>query len=129
MPRGDRTGPPGFGPMTGWGTGCGAAPDRPGFRRPAWKPTVCGSGAGRGYRHGFQTTGSPGWTRFCLYPAFSPAVGTEEELGALRGEAEHLERILEGIRRRIETLEEGSKKKTVEGDLGEESPPLEGGGI
>lgn len=58
MPRGDGTGPMGFGPMTGRGAGFCAGFPVPGFMNPMpgrfWR--------GRGF--GFWATGLPGWARW-----------------------------------------------------------------
>ena len=48
MPRGDRTGPAGFGPMTGRGMGYCAGYDVPGYMNPG----VAGQGMGRGMGFG-----------------------------------------------------------------------------
>ena len=95
-----------------------------GFRR---------GGGGRGRRNWYYATGLPGWTRAqvglpafgvrpAYYPGAAPAGGVrypfapyaaprpEDELNALRGEAEYLEDALEGIKRRITELEAAQKK-------------------
>ncbi|MGQ9787608.1 MAG: DUF5320 domain-containing protein, partial [Anaerolineae bacterium] len=68
MPRGDRTGPWGAGPMTGRRAGYCAGYPVPGYMNP-----IPGFGArvgygygfgGRGWRHWFYDTGLPGWARF-----------------------------------------------------------------
>lgn len=61
MPRGDRTGPMGIGPLTGRGAGhCN------GFAAPGYANSVgfvgglgCGFGHGRGYRAMFRVAGMP----------------------------------------------------------------------
>ncbi|MBP7736900.1 MAG: DUF5320 domain-containing protein [Spirochaetes bacterium] len=69
MPRGDRTGPLGYGPMTGRGAGLCAGNGAPGYMNPA-----CGRGrgsggggrgfgGGRGWRNMFYATGLPAWAR------------------------------------------------------------------
>ncbi|RUM87793.1 MAG: hypothetical protein DSZ24_05335 [Thermodesulfatator sp.] len=60
MPRGDRTGPWGWGPRSGRGLGfCG------GFGRPGFMVPGPGRGFGRGGRGcGFFLTGLPGWARW-----------------------------------------------------------------
>jgi len=51
MPRGDRTGPQGMGPMTGRGAGFCAGVNMPGFMNPApglgLRQGCCGGGRGR----------------------------------------------------------------------------------
>lgn len=105
-------------PVPGGGLGLG-------FRR--------GGGGGRGRRNWYYATGLPGWTRAQMglpafgmrpayYPPAAPAGGVpypfapyaappaEDELSALRGQAEYLEDALEGIKRRITELESAQKK-------------------
>lgn len=70
MPRGDRTGPEGMGPMTGRAAGYCAGYDRPGTANQA---RGCGlglglgrgrgGGGGRGWRNWFRATGLPRWMR------------------------------------------------------------------
>jgi hypothetical protein len=55
MPRGDRTGPGGFGPMTGRGSGYCAGYSMPGFVNP-WIP-----GGGRGRNRGWGRGVGQGW--------------------------------------------------------------------
>jgi Family of unknown function (DUF5320) len=123
MPRGDRTGPMGFGPMTGRAAGYCAGFGVPGFMNQSggrsWGRGAWGSGSwgggGRGWRHWFYATGLPGWMRFGggMYPYPTAPVGTvapavpdeEAELEALKEQAEYFERNLEGLRRRIQKLE------------------------
>jgi len=71
MPRGDRTGPAGMGPMTGRGAGYCAGYDRPGFANP-WVGGYGGrgfGGGGRGWRNMYYATGLPGWARAGYAPA------------------------------------------------------------
>jgi hypothetical protein len=81
MPGGDRTGPAGFGPMTGRGAGFCAGYPVPGFMNPAWGRGGGGWGWGRGgggaggwrHRHGYYATGLPGWQRsFVGWPGYAP---------------------------------------------------------
>ncbi|NMC44151.1 MAG: DUF5320 domain-containing protein, partial [candidate division Zixibacteria bacterium] len=72
MPRGDRTGPAGMGPMTGRGLGYCAGFGMPGYMNPApGRGFGMGfgrgrgfGGGGRGWRHWYYATGLPGWMRF-----------------------------------------------------------------
>ncbi len=113
MPGGDRTGPLGMGPMTGRGMGfCGGyaapgwaypGPGRRFFGRGGW------GGGGYGWRHWYYATGLPRWAR-CLWPsgrgfptAYTPPA-REQELEALKGEAEWLKDQLDAINRRMEEL-------------------------
>ncbi|MBA7496340.1 hypothetical protein ES702_06940 [subsurface metagenome] len=67
MPRGDRTGPWGLGPMTGRAAGYCAGYSVPGFMNPI---PGFGRGWGRGYGRGFGR----GWGRRRGYPAQYPYV-------------------------------------------------------
>lgn len=115
MPRGDGTGPAGFGPRTGRAAGYCAGYGMPGFANPgfgrgffgrgggrgAW-----GGGGGRGWRNRYYATGLPGWMRYGAYgfPA-SPPPDPEFEKRSLADEAEALQAELEAIRRRLSELE------------------------
>ena len=74
MPRGNRTGPMGMGPMTGRGAGYCAGYPVPGYMNPAggfgrgFGVSPGGGGRGRGYRNMFYATGMPGWARWGAYP-------------------------------------------------------------
>lgn len=76
MPRGDGTGPLGFGPMTGRGAGYCAGYRVPGFANPyvGYGPYGRGrglrrwnwswfAGGGRGWRNAYYATGLPAWAR------------------------------------------------------------------
>ncbi|MGC9359622.1 MAG: DUF5320 domain-containing protein [Anaerolineae bacterium] len=112
MPRGDRTGPAGMGPMTGRGAGYCAGYDRPGYANP-WGGGYGGrgfGGGGRGWRNMYYATGLPGWARAGYapappsgYPYGAPAPADEAE--ALRAQAEALSQQLDAIRSRLEDLE------------------------
>jgi hypothetical protein len=123
MPRGDGTGPASMGPMTGRGAGYCAGYPAPGFvnpgpRRGFW---ARGRGGGRGWRNWFYATGLTRWQRAGMglpgfaqpwgYPAaYGPStISKEQEMDALKGEAEYLEDALEGIRKRIEELKTEAK--------------------
>jgi hypothetical protein len=80
MPGGDRTGPMGRGPMTGWGRGgCGAAESWrfPGGGVPGRGPGFGfgGGGGGRGWQHRFWSRGRQAWLR--EDPGFWPYAGSE----------------------------------------------------
>ncbi|MFO7942004.1 MAG: DUF5320 domain-containing protein [Bacillota bacterium] len=105
MPRGDRTGPAGFGPMTGRGMGYCAGYPHPGFMAPT-PPMGGGFGWGRGYRHMYHATGLPRWARGGYYPGYYPGAPTkEEEVETLRGYAEELRQEISEIEEEIERLE------------------------
>ena len=129
MPAGDGTGPRGMGPMTGRAAGYCAGYPTAGYMSPAPGQGYGGSGrgggrgmgrgGGRGWRNWFHATGLTGWQRAGMgqpawgapqpYPGpvgFTPApvVSHEQELEALRSQAEGLEAALQGIRERIDKL-------------------------
>lgn len=116
MPRGDRTGPWGTGPMTGRGMGYCAGYDAPGYANPGpgfgrgrgWGRGW--GGGGRGWRYGYYTTGLPRWARYGYPPAwaygpYGPPVTEEQETELLKDQAEALKRELEAITMRLEELE------------------------
>ena len=124
MPRGDRTGPRGFGPMTGRGAGFCAGYTMPGYMNPVpgWGFGGRGSGGrGRGWRNQFYATGLPGWARAGTgVPAWgagpypyaapgSPTMPAGAEVEALKAQAGYLEQTLEAWRQRIQTLESEAK--------------------
>ena len=124
MPRGDRTGPAGMGPMTGRAAGYCAGYDRPGFANPV---PGRGPGFGRGLGRGFGRGGGIGrglaW-RFGYAPApvqtYAPyqrsqaAYTKEDEKADLRAEKELIERDIRYMReglseidKRLKELEKG----------------------
>jgi hypothetical protein len=136
MPRGDRTGPQGMGPMTGRGAGFCAGYPVPGFMNPGWgrgygygfgqgygygRGYGFGWGRGRGWRHRHWQFGagypawSQGWTGWNEQqlpppgPAFAPAA-QEQELEGLRQQASYFEQALDDLKKRIRELESSSKK-------------------
>lgn len=126
MPRGDRTGPAGTGPMTGRAAGYCAGNAAPGFASAAGGRGFGGGGygggrgRGRGRRNWFHATGLPGWQRAAGgMPAFGATapvpfapqtIDQDQELDALKQQAETLCRTLDGIRDRIAELESQAKK-------------------
>ena len=74
MPRGDRTGPMGMGPMTGRGAGHCNGFAEPGYTNPVGfaRGFGCGFGRGRGHRNMFRATGMPEWARYG-YAAYTGA--------------------------------------------------------
>ena len=120
MPAGDRTGPMGFGPMTGRGAGYCAGFPEPGYMNPipgrgwgmgrGWG-RVRGWGRGRGWGHGYYPMGVPGAIpAYGVAPYFAQPSG-EHEVQALRAQAEHLEGTLDEIRKRIADLEAAREEK------------------
>ena len=130
MPRGDGTGPGGMGPMTGRAAGYCAGYAVPGYMNSiggrGFGAFGGGRGGGWGRRNWFNATGLTGWQRAGMgmpaygappaYPtpyaaSFAPAATKEQELDALKGQAEYFEDALEGIKKRIEELQEAPGKK------------------
>lgn len=120
MPRGDRTGPRGMGPMTGRGAGFCAGYPVPGYMNPVPGRGVGygfgvwgGGGGGRGWRHWYYATGLPGWARAGYPPAwraapYAPAPPSpEQEAAFLQSQAEGLKAALADIEKRLQEL--GSK--------------------
>ncbi|MFW5690578.1 MAG: DUF5320 domain-containing protein [Planctomycetota bacterium] len=129
MPGGDGTGPAGLGPMTGRAAGYCAGYPVPGYASGGggrgFGRGFGGRGGGRGWRNQFYATGLTGWQRGAMgWPAFggamppvaaygapyAPAMSAEQQLDALKGQAEYFEDALDGIRKRIEELEAESSK-------------------
>jgi len=125
MPRGDRTGPWGEGPMTGRGAGFCAGYDTPGYMNPGPGGRFGGFGmgrgrrggsfgGGRGYRHWYRATGLPGWARgrgmgwWYDGPPAQP-MSNEQRIEVLAGEAKALERELAEVRKEIDALKSGAE--------------------
>ena len=113
MPRGDRTGPMGLGPMTGRAAGyCG------GYGAPGYTNPIPGRGWGRGF-------GGRGWGRArwplpawgapygaAPYgPWYAPGMRPEQEAHTLKEQAEYFQGALEEINKRISELEAGSAEE------------------
>lgn len=108
MPRGDRTGPMGMGPMTGRRAGYCS-----GFAAPGYENSVgfgggygCGFGRGRGSRRMFAATGVPGWARNGFPGYAGTNVDAFDEKAYLSDQAEVLENQLQQIKKRLSSLEE-----------------------
>ena len=118
MPGGDRTGPMGYGPMTGRGLGYCAGYAVPGYMNPAggfgYGRGWWGRGGGRGWRHMYYATGMPGWARFGYEAPAGWAVPwsaptPEQDLSVLKAQAEALGAQLEAINERIAELTKKSE--------------------
>jgi hypothetical protein len=126
MPRGDRTGPWGEGPMTGRSAGYCAGYPTPGYERLRGRGRCRGRGrdwsagraGGRGmaWRHGLGGGGPWGHSdpfapvRGAGRMYGPPAPSPETELSTLRERATQVERVLNEIRDRISELEKGLNK-------------------
>jgi hypothetical protein len=131
MPRGDGTGPRGFGPMTGSAAGFCVGFGVPGYTNfaagrgcQAWGRGR--GGGGRGFRNWYYKTGLTGWQRatgdmpawgnpYTYGGAYNPpapmAMTGEQKLDALRAQTEYLEDALEAVQKRLRELE-GETPKT-----------------
>jgi len=102
MPGRNHTGPYGAGPRTGRGMGrCGSS-NQNSFTTPGrgMRGGIGCSGAGRGWRHRFLATGTPGWA----VPTQEPADAPEQEIADLKDQVEQLRGELDALQKRIETL-------------------------
>ncbi|HAG22126.1 MAG TPA: hypothetical protein DCG87_02355 [Synergistaceae bacterium] len=113
MPRGDRTGPAGFGPMTGRRAGYCAGYTVPGYMNP-WP--YGGFGRGRGYGAGWWGGGRRWRNRFNApgYPVppmpypypYAGEMVPDEEREFLKQEAEELRSEFRNIEKRLSEMEE-----------------------
>jgi len=120
MPRGDRTGPAGAGPMTGRAAGYCAGYGVPGYMNPIGGRGFWGWGRGRGWRHWYYATGLPGWARtgygwpgwgagvdpYIPFSGVAPTAPTaEQEREVLKQQAEFLQNSIDAINKRLDELE------------------------
>jgi hypothetical protein len=115
MPRGDRTGPMGAGPMTGRAAGYCAGYDMPGYAGPGYAGPMprgfgLGRGGGWGWRHWYDATRLPGWARFGRAPAwryepYAEPVTREQEVESLKARAGWLKEQLDAVNRCLGELE------------------------
>ena len=121
MPRGDRTGPAGMGPMSGRAFGYCAGYGAPGFvtapgpgRGMAWGFGGArgrgGFGRGMGWAHGRGNYGPAyyGWD-----PGFGPAMGPaspENQKQMLRDEMTALEERMHYLQKEMEAMEKGNEE-------------------
>lgn len=127
MPRGDRTGPSGYGSMTGRAAGFCAGYPTPGYAnlgagRSAPGPFQAagfpgpgggfgvGRGSGRGYRNRYYATGLFGWQRdmaFQAPPSYAaPQITPQDEVQALREQLKYMEDSIKATQQRISEIEE-----------------------
>lgn len=129
MPRGDGTGPNGFGPMTGRAAGFCAGYNAPGYANPVGGRGGFGygrgmgyRGGGRGWRHQYYATGLPYWARYgagaprpgqYYAPQYYPPqeITPEQEIDLLRKEADYIQNELKSVNDRIKELEDINAKK------------------
>ena len=119
MPRGEKTGPAGTGPMTGRAAGYCAEDTTPGLVSVARGRGVGGRGYGGGRGQGRRRRNRlRGTDLLGEQPAvtegpdsgIAPPIDQGEELDALKQQAETLCRTLDGIRERIAELEHQAKE-------------------
>lgn len=110
MPRGDKTGPFGQGPMTGRGLGYCTGNASPGFVNNFFGR---GMGRGRGFGRGMGFGFRGGMGTFSSYPTYSELNYTkpskEEEADMLKIQARNFKQNLEDIEKRIKELEKDNK--------------------
>jgi len=125
MPRGDRTGPRGQGPMTGRAAGYCAGYNTPGYTNPGWGRGYgrgrgfgrgFGRGLGRGFGRGFGYYGYDVQPPAPYYPAYNPGVmpvyqepTPEEEKAYLDNLVKDMEKELADIKTRIKELAKKEK--------------------
>ena len=102
MPRGDRTGPDGMGPMTGRGLGYCAGYNSPGYTRGYGQGFGRGRGFGRGYRqeygrrYGFERRS---YYPIQDYPEVSEKTYLENEIKILGDQLKSLEKRLSEMKK------------------------------
>ncbi len=123
MPFGDRTGPAGFGPMTGRAGGYCAGYSAPGYMNfgagfgrglgRGW-----GSGGGFGRHYGRRFWGGIPYSRFgthyamsYAYPYHAPGITPKDEREALKEQARIIEEELKAINDRLVELEKLEKER------------------
>ena len=108
MPRGNRTGPDGMGPMTGRGAGYCAGYDMPGYANPAGGRGFRGRGRGFGRGYGYN---DPYYDQAPYHPPApvyqEPA--PEEEKAYLENMVKGMEKELGDIKARIKELAKKEK--------------------
>lgn len=111
MPRGDKTGPDGQGPMTGRGFGYCA-----GYSSPGCMNNIPGRGMGRGHGFGrglglgFRGGRGQGHYPYSFRPSPYSVPSKEEELYMLKAQAENLKKGLQEIQKCISDLEAKESK-------------------
>ncbi|MDY7028039.1 MAG: DUF5320 domain-containing protein [Spirochaetota bacterium] len=119
MPRGDRTGPAGMGPMTGRGFGYCAGYGAPGYVSAPGPGMGMAWGFGRGRGRGGYGLGM-GWGRGYYGPAYygwGPAMGTaagpaapENQRQVLKDEMTALEERIRYLQREMDAMEKGDEE-------------------
>lgn len=114
MPRGDRTGPAGMGPLSGHAGGYCAGFDMPGFaNRTIGRGFGAGYGwnrgmswrGGRGWRHRYWATGLPGWQRAGRHFGSEREYNPDFEKQSLKDQEAALQSQLDMVKKRLGELE------------------------
>ena len=114
MPAGDRTGPSGYGPMTGRGAGFCTGHGAPGYVNAGFGRGRGFGGGGRGWRHMYCATGMPGWARgFNSNPTWTGYAGPapygdftpESEMEMLKNQSDFFRKQIDVLNERISELE------------------------
>lgn len=104
MPRGDRTGPDGFGPMTGRRMGYCSGYDSPGFTK-GFPRGGAGFGAYRNFGRGRGFGRGMGFNRGYNYPVYpAPTYSAKEEADLLENEVKILTEQLKALDARLSDL-------------------------
>jgi len=107
-----------MGPVTGRGAGFCTGYAVPGYLNPLPRCGMGGRFGGRGWRNWYHATGLTGWQRAAaVLPAWggipvgaSEVPRREDQIAALKAQAEQFEKALQTIRKRLEDLESPSEK-------------------
>ncbi len=111
MPGGDKTGPLGYGPMTGRGAGYCSGNRAPGYiNAPFGRGRGCGGGRGR--RNMYYATGLPRWGRAAqpewsgnIGPAYFDDFTPEREMEMLKAQSGFFQKQIDALNGRIRELE------------------------
>ena len=111
MPRGDRTGPDGFGPRTGRAAGYCSGYPAPGFANPGFGASGGGAsyGRGRGWRNRYYATPygpPPALPAYNLAFYGSQFPSEEEEISILKSQVKMMEEDMKAAQARLAELEE-----------------------
>lgn len=120
MPRGDSTGPMGYGPMTGRAAGYCAGYGVPGYANPGLgRPVRYARGRGMGYGRGPRLGYSRGYgwafvPQYAAYGVLPQNVATDDQ--ELKREAGYLRNQVDAISDRLAEIDEAIKKMRKTGD-------------
>ena len=108
MPRGDGTGPMGFGPMSGRAMGYCAGFNVPGYLNPNLGRFGLERGLGRGRWFGSGCNRAPylgAAYGYGPYLGVSPQISKEDEISLLKQQAEYFKQAMDDINNRLSVLE------------------------